>query len=250
MAVSRHQLEELWVQGVEVDVSPDEDGSIKVFARKLGPNSHQVAVRKANAARVRSKNLLSEKEDSEQKMLLMDDVESKTEDELVEFLAEIEIGNEREKIEQELSEEDEWSEDGYLQSILDSWEDGLLQDWLKGEGERSEESENAFNEMKRFSDAVEEKIEVIKERKRGNIRELGLEDMKEKVLQMYLDREAGIVWLQTFHEYQILYGIEDLETKEKIYDSIEEVREIPIELWTRYLKAFERIKLPPTELKS
>jgi hypothetical protein len=250
MVISRRSLEDLYQTGEMVDVSPAQDGSVEVFIRKMGPSQQQTAVRKANAARIRVKQLANREEDDDQKLVILEEVDKLTPEDQITYLTEVEIASEKEKIEQELSEEEEWAEDGRLQALVDAWEDGLLEEWLKGEGERSQESEDVFNEMKRFADAVEEKMKARRDNARADIEEMTEEEIYQKVLDNYIDREAGLTWIKVFREYQILFGVEDPETHEKIYDNIEQVEMLPNELWAHYLAGIDRLTVPSLDLKS
>jgi hypothetical protein len=250
MVVNRRMLEELYVQGKKIDVSPDPENPVYVYVRKLGPAQHQTAVRKANAARVKTKSLIDS--DDEERILLLGEVASSSLEEKVHYLAEFELGQAREKIEQEISESDEWKdEDGDdIQAIVDAWDEDMQIDYSKGEGKRSEESEALFNKMKAFNDLVEERLGVAREKARDEIGLKGEDYINREFDKSILDREAGLQWLKTYREYQILYGIEDPETKEKIYSSVDEVKDTPVELWSKYIEAIDEMNLTAVELKS
>lgn len=247
MAVTLQTLENLYTQGKLVDVSPEKDGSVEVWIRRLGPKHHQTAVRKANAERIKFKSLPRDNEDV---LPVVEEVSKMSREDRIDLLIEIEVAPDKEKIEQELSEEEEWSKDDKLQGLMDAWNDGLLEEWLKGEGKRSEESEHVFNEMNRFTEQVNEKVEGRRKSARRQFEDMSDDELFDKVFEILIDREAGLLWLRVFREHQILFGVCEPETKKQMMEDVEEVQNLPIELWQIFLAAFEDLALTAKDVKS
>lgn len=250
MAVSRHDIEELYSVGKKVNVAPEDHEPVEIFFRKINSSQQQKAVRKANAARVRLMQILNRPDDDDEKLAMTGEANELTREDKITYLAEIQVATYRPKIEQELSEEEEWASEGRLQALVDSWDDEAVLEYLKGEGERSLENQEIFDQMKKFSDTIDEKLETKRGNSTRHFEAMDDEQLLKDILKSYLERESGLEWLRVFRNHQILYGVENEETNEKIYSSISEVENIPTELYQIYLNAIEDISVPVTEVKS
>lgn len=248
MALTRQSLEDLYRAGGEYDISPDGDGSAMAYVRKLGPVQQQNAVRKANAAQLQTKLLIDDPDDPYMQQVRMD-IEALSFDEKVEVLAMTQVAEDRQKAEQQISEEEGWIEDGKLQALVDAWEGGLLADYIQGEGKRSEESERVFAEMTRFKEAVDDKIRAKLEVAKAEFRQLSPEAVDRKMLKSQVEYDASLVWMRTFRTYQILYGLHNLE-REPLFETIEEVESLPAELFAKMIEAVLDLTTPSLEVKS
>lgn len=250
MAISRHDIEELYSIGQKVNVAPPGHDPVTVFFRKINSPQQQKAVRKANAARIRLMQVMNRPDTDDEKMSIVGEVEELAREDKIVYLTELQVATYRPKIEQELSEEKEWAEEGYLQSLIDAFDDEALLDYMKGDEERSVETQELFDQMKRFTDAVDGKLEIKRGNSTKHFEAMSDDQLTMAVTKSYLEREAGIAWLRVFRDHQILFGVENLETGEKIYSSIGDIDNIPTELYQIYLGAIEETSVPVTELKS
>ena len=154
-----------------------------------------------------------------------------------------------------MSEEGEWAEDDYLQSLVDAWdlETQLQYTSAKAEDEDAvvdPEVEEIYKEIKRFNDELDEKL---KNQKIGLVKEhqqLSEKELELLVLDALLERDASIEWLRTYKDTQILYGVMDRETMTRIYDTSKEVADIPTPLYRIYIEALTPTAILPKELKS
>lgn len=248
MALTRKDLEDLYKAGGEYDLSPHGDGSAMVYVRKLGPTQQSTAVRKANAARLAAQLRMEDEEDL-YNVQIRRDIEELTRDQKIDAIAMSEVGEERQKAEQEISEEEGWLKDGKLQSLVDAWEGGLMADYIQGEGERSEESERVFKEMQRFTEAVNGKIQDRLDKVRAEVRQMSDEALDRKMIQSQVEYDASMEWMRAFRAYQILYGIHDLE-RTPMFASIEEVESMPAEVFAKMVDAVLQLAVPTIEVKS
>lgn len=248
MALTRKKLEDLWKTGKEYDLSPDNDGSAMVYIRKLGPTQQATAVRMANADRVRIKMLVDQPDDPKY-LAIRDEIEELDREDKINQLALSEIAEERDKLEQELSEDPEWSEGEKLQSLVDSWENGLLQEYLKGEDRRSQESEEVFAEIKRFNDLIDSKLKGKIEEAERKYADMSDEAIDKKVIASRIDYEASLAWLRTFRMYQAMYGVQTLDRK-PLFECIADVESLPAELFARVADALIDLTTPTLDVKS
>lgn len=250
MTLARKRLDELFKAGAVYNIAPDGEEPFEVFIRKLGPTQQTQAARRSNAAKM--KFLLEAKEEgSSYHRSILAEIEGIEREGKVRQLAMTEIAEDREKLEQELSGEDRWREDGYLQSIVDLWEnEGMMEEWLKGEGNRSEESERVFNEMKKFTDEVDAKIQKRLDREIARFENLDDETIDKKILDAQIEFDAASEWLRHFRMHQIMFGVRDIETNEQIFTSISEVEDVPTELFVKLTNAVQNLNVPLSEVKS
>ena len=249
MSLSRRSLDELYNSGKEFDVSPYGDGSAFVYIRKLGPVQQQTAVRKANAQRATTSVMSSAEASREEYEDLLERASGIPREDMIEQLAQAAVAEERSKVEQELSAEEEWIEDGRLQALVDAWEGGLLADYLKGEGSRSEESERVFEEMKRFTDVVDKTIGGRLREEKQDLSQLSDDELVARMVKAEIEFQASMVWMRTFRMSQILYGVYNTDG-ERLFRNMEDVETIPAELFAKFSEALESLQIPTTEVKS
>ncbi len=248
MVLSRESLDDLYKSGKEYDVSPFQDGSAMIYMRKLGPTQQGVAVREANSARIKT-TLLAEDPDNVETLEIRKDLESLSRDQKVEQLALASIAEERQKAEQEVSDKEKWLDDGKLQALVDAWESGLMVDYMAGEKKRSKESERVFDEMKEFTDAVDEKTKNKLEVAKVKFEKCSDEVLDGKMIKAQIEYDASLSWMRVFRMHQILYGVHNLE-RERMYDAMEDVETIPAELFAKFIDAIADLALPAIEVKS
>jgi hypothetical protein len=222
MTLARRKLEELWNTSEEFDFSPAKDGSFMVKVRKLGPAEQQLAAREASSART-TFTLMAKDPESAQNINMVNDLSEIPREDKVTQLAMSELADQREKIEQEISGFEEWKKDGKLQGLVDAWENGLLEEWLKGEGARSEESERVFAEMQRFTEEVETKLASELEIAKRRFDHFEDEEIDQKMIDAQVEYDSSAEWLRVFRMYQIMYGVREIEADDPIFESIDEI---------------------------
>ncbi len=248
MTLTRKSLEDLYEAGREYDISPHSDGTAMIYIRKLGPLQQAEAVRKANAERTKIKTLLDDKENEEYLTLVREAAEVDRE-EKIEQLAQTEVAEDRAKIEQEISEKEDWASDDKLQGLVDAWEGGLLEEWLKGEGLRSEESERVYADITRFNDEVVKKLEGRLKQAKRPLQDKTDDELNDMVAEAQVEYEASIAWMRTFRLYQIVFGVHDTD-RNRMFDHIDEVSSLPSELFGKLVDALLDLTTPTLEVKS
>lgn len=248
MALTRKSLEDLYEVGKEYDISPHGDGSAIVYIRKLGPIHQNEAIRKANADRAVVKAIVKDKSDPRYMAFLAEASEIER-DSKIEQLAQTDVAEERMKIEQELSFSDDWGGEEELQGLVDSWENGLLEEWLKGEGERSEESEKVFARIQEFNDSVANKMEARLKQAKTKYEVLDDDQLDLKIVEASIEYEASMTWMRTFRMNQILYGVFNQE-RETLFESQDDVATLAPELFAKLVEAILDLNTPSLEVKS
>ncbi len=250
MVLNRLQLEDMYAQGMDFEIphpTDSESASVTVYIRKMNPNQQQRAVRKANAAQIKMKQLAEG--DSDELLIFQNEIdEMGGRDAWIEHLSTIHAAGERAKIEQEVSAEEEWAEEGYLQSMVDLWDDEMQLDYLKGD-DASDETKRIWEQMQKFSSSVESKVEVIQKLKAEDYEQQSDDEIRALLLKDTLNRNSGMEWLRVYRDYQILFGVEDPDSHTKLYENINEVENLPLELYKVFVQGIASMSTPVTELK-
>ncbi len=253
--VTRYQVQDLYTKGVDFVVPREGEGEPwKMHMRKMNPQEQQRAVRGANAARIRLMKILDRDPVEDDDRLILEesvkDIGSGERDDLIDFLIAMNHATRRIMLEQEIAAEDEWAKDDRLQALTDAWDAEMQIEFSKGEEERSTESQELFDQLGKYSDQVEDKLDGNDNVYRDELEVLNEDDLSLKVMRHILERDAGVLWMKVFRDYQILYGCEDRESKECLYDDIKQIASIPPGVYAIYLKAITDVSLPVVDLKS
>lgn len=251
--LSRSDLEMIYVTGVDFEVPnpADENSPFKLHYRKMNPSQQAKAAKKANAARVRMSKIVERDDDDDEKLLMLEEVDSLGgRDGWIVFLTESEIMSDRQKVEQELSEEEEWAKDDYLQSLVDSWDVDAQLAYAKGRDQCDPTIVKCYDEMKRFVNLVDAALEDKRKGAARKFSSMSDEELEREILKLFVEQMAGLEFMRVLRDCQIMYGILERETKTQLYKTLEEVESIPIELYQQFVNVIGEQSIPSTELKS
>src|SRR5690606_28288072 len=109
--------------------------------------------------------------------------------------------------EAELAAEDEWAEDDYIQSLRDAWEDGLKEKYFSDD--RDEESERVLNELKRFNEQLEKRIESERRGFHKEFEEKSDDELFKLAVDKIIDTQADLTWLSEYRRCEIWLGTRD-----------------------------------------
>lgn len=78
------------------------------------------------------------------------------------------------------------------------------------------------------------------------------EEVEDEVVDLLIENDASVLWVEEFYNYRIFMGVRTLEDhKVKVFDSIEEVEDLPNELVQHFSTGFERLEVGnSTDVKS
>jgi len=230
---------------------PDGGTSIKVYVRKLTPIDQQAAVKHANAARVKAK-LRYKDEDGEEFLSVLGDVEEMGKEGCVEYLVAAGAGEKVERIEAQVSDEDEWKKDSHLESLRDAWAQGLENTFksLEEDDPEREEANAVFAELKRFTSQVEELLSDELDNHRDVLMARDDDWIFHEAAVKTLESESEQVWLGAFHEAQIYYGVRRHDKHNtRYFESFDEVRNLSQDILSRLLTEYAELNVPVTEGK-
>jgi mRNA-degrading endonuclease RelE of RelBE toxin-antitoxin system len=253
VSYARAALQDLYIKEARVEIPrpPDEEGNerdpIVFYARKMNPLQQESASRKASAAQIHMRRLQSRPDDPD--YIVVDDAIDEIED-LSRFIAEVETGRERDKAEQELAEEDEWSKDNYYQSLIDAWTPERQRDFTENADEdREPETKKIWAEMKRFENELESLLKQRRTKRMAEVEELPLAEQRKIAFKFLLEQQCNTEWLRVFNIWRIIYGIVD-EDKNPVFKDEDDVMSAPAEAQRIFRRALDELSLSVTEVKS
>lgn len=248
---TKRRLEDLYVRGRELPVDDGSGDPVVVWVHKLSPLDHEKAIRKASAARAQVV-LSARSEDSEEWQEAYADVlDLGKRDVLVDYLLAEDLARAQESTEAELSFGEEWTKDGYLQGLRDSWEDpeGSLRDRYATDPD-DEDARRVFLELKRFADQVDAQVAPELERLRRDYQDVPEDQLRQQAVARFVELRSGMLWLREFHKSQIFFGTRDVDDHNKRYFAHrDQVDTLAPEVFQALLHAFDELMVEPAEGK-
>jgi hypothetical protein len=208
--MAKRRLEDLWVRGGFVDFDDGKGDPVKVWVQKLSPVEVNLALRRANAARARIKTVKYHPESDAYMEMWLEVLEWETKDELVTYLLATAEGNIEDRVEAEMAAEDEWSNEGYLQGLRDSWEGGLKDAYIVDpEGPDGVEASRVLAELTRFAAAVRERAAPEVEAAKAHLESQDIEDLQDQAMERVIRYRGNAAWLNEMRLCEIFYGTHD-----------------------------------------
>lgn len=212
-AQRRRTLLDLYTKGTEVvfdDNHEDDDPDnpvepVKVWVQKLSPSEHDVATKKASAARARARAVLNDKQ-SEDFLAIYDDIVDYDRATTIVYLAADKEMEARLSVESELEmgDDSEWGKDGYARGLVDAWADKLEAVYV--EDPEDPEVTHVLSEMRRFGEEVERRIEPIIKDIREGFDALSTEKLHEMMVEQVLESRLTSVWVREYERCRIWLG--------------------------------------------
>ena len=229
------------ITGMNFETDPPTEETIHLWVRKLSPDEHDTCVRKASAARARLAAAYKDP-DSEESMALRDAVEEWSTETIRAMLLADERRKHMEVVEAQLlgDEDSEWGKDDYLTSLREAWLDdpdgtpGLNQEYARDPDDA--EAARVYAELKRFSDAAQNRIDVLVRHVVDELEATDREALVERILESRKKQETTTRWILEYDEWQLALGVRyhdpklpagahHPEHKERYFENRQEVAE-------------------------
>lgn len=263
--MSQRRLSDLRKLRAVVEFVGDDDGEeyeIKVWVVKLNDDDHETCVRAADAAKARAmidrNNPESERWQAAYgaTLNLGDDPGS-----LAEYLSHFHMSEKALVIQAEVAGEEngEWAKDGYLDGLLDAWRGteagdmGLQLAWQARNDDpetldpalvlQIPEAERVYAELSRYEEAVEQKLDTERRRYVREHEHDPIEDLRVKVVDTFLEKQAGEVWIKAFERAQVYYATREFVDEKappggRYFQSPSEIADTHPEFRKRILTAY------------
>jgi hypothetical protein len=203
-------LADLFVRGVELTLD-DGGGAIQVWLQKLNPVERETVIRKADSARARSLAGQNDKE-SEIYLSAIGDIDSLDRETKITMLVESERSRVTPMVQEEISLQDQWANEDYLQGLRDSWADKLNKRFL--EDPDDVEAQRVQKELQRYVDQVNEAIEVKMADHRAQFSEaIPEKEIDNSVLKLTFKLRGDMVWVNEYQRSEIWQAVRKCEAE-------------------------------------
>lgn len=230
MPVKRRRLSDLYVVGRPVIVGKDTSDPVEIWLQKINPVQNEDALRRANAARTRTRAYGKDK-DSEEYLDAVSNVQDFASREvLVDLAIADELRLRRTRIEAELAAEDEWSKEEYLQGLVDAWEGSIDNPGLKerwAEDHDDPEAARVKGEIDRFDEKVKVLVDAEHESLKRDFEDTPEDVVLDKAVGRVLEQRAVTAFILEYENWQLYYAVRDPEKHADLYfENIDEVRSL------------------------
>lgn len=248
MAQAKRRLTDMYRVQSDPIVFDDGDGDpITVIVRKLNPVDHEGALRNANAARSRTATLKNNPEDEEYQSQWSQVLEYDRDD-LTRFLLEERRMNRSPILEAELAAEDEWSKEGYLEGLQNSWMEGGLKERY-AENPEDVEAKRVLDELERFASKLDEIVQAEVDNFEDDLDRKDVEDLRKMVFDRLMVSAASLAWLHEYRRSEVFYSTRTEDGKERYFKHRDEVSELPPEIFNRLSEVYQQVAVSVVEGK-
>lgn len=243
----RRRLTDLYVTGRELTID-DGQGGETVWLQKLNDLDHETALRKAGAARAVVMTHRNEPESDDYKSAYSDMAELDNRDFLIDLVTREENVKRLASAEAELAAEDEWSEDGYLQGLHDSWNGGLKDRYATDP--EDPEAKRVFGELKRFSDAVTSAVDEQIDALKAAWADRPDSELFHEATLVFLAQRATNAFLREFERCELWLATRKADKHTDYYfASREEIDQLQPQVYDALRAAYTELIVDPTEGK-
>lgn len=237
-----------WAEHTVTGLIDNKPVEIKVWLKKLSPTEHAKATRAASAARARHLAVALDPE-SDAYLAVKDDVfRMGDRDALIDYLTVEDVDKMRSSAEAALAAEPEWSEEGYLDGLRDSWVEGLADRYA--EDPEDPEAKRVMTELTRFTDAVAERVEPGIEDLRASYDHVPMDELHNSTVDQVIKNRAVLVWVNEFYRQQMFFGTRRHDDRnQRYFANFDELDEMETQVRVQLQQGFEALTVDATEGK-
>lgn len=248
----RRRLSELYQSGKLVVINDETDGDpAVVWIKKLSDLEQRKCLDKS--AHIRTQYLLMERKkdhagrDKFVEQLIAYSLDA--EESLIGFIVGGKLLEVQQSHESRISEEEEWSKDNYLESLRTLWQDEGLEKKYELNPE-DEDAKRVYEELKRFSDQVEEAVAAERDDMIESMRGRPYEDLLSDAVDQLIQTESNVKWIEEFHKWRLFFCVKDPEDHRVPYfEDVEEIEYLPTDVIVRLQDEVEAINVTGLEGK-
>lgn len=255
----RRRLTDLYLVGkmltiddgyTEIDPTSGEEVAfepITVYLRKLNPIDQETCLRRANAERSKVLSIRNQP-DSDEFRNYVTEAESMSQADKIALIIAEDVNKFRLAREAEIAAEDEWSEDGYLDGLLEAWAGGMNDRYAADADDP--EAKRVFEEMKRYQTIIDDLVSGERDQLDEAHQKMDPEKLDELTIQKLISYASDSRWIQEYRRSELWLSVRLAEDKKvRYFESREEVDELAIEVVTRLITAYQEINVPVLEGK-
>lgn len=248
----KRRLTDLYAKGKYVTLNDDsgEMTPVRVWLSKITDLESKTAIEKSSTARVR--HLLMQKDyDHEGRALYieqlnqLDGLDKRT---LTNIIIAPKMEEQVQSIEARIAAEDEWANDGYLESLREAWNDGLLEAYEKDP--EDSDAKRVFDELYRFAEQVEEEAQAVKKDMLESYSDRPFEALMNLAVDRLIDIDGTTVWMDEFNRWRVFYAVKDEDNhRERYFESRDEVDLLDSNIFNRLVDEYDNLVVPTQEGK-
>lgn len=232
----------------------DKDGNVsteevedEVWIEKLKAFHAEKALKAANARRsIRFATLRDQQ--SEDYLSIQSDSWTKSKDELREEVAAEDLANKYQAIEAELSHEDKWAKNDYLEGLRTSWETDLA--FKYAENNEDPEAKKVFDILSEFAEEAAKRYEVEKLDIIASLDQYSEDQLRQKWVEKRVEQDANEVWFIEYKYQEILYSTRQVNDHNKMYfGSRADLDELDREVIVQLISAYNALNVDVSEGK-
>jgi len=253
IAPKRRRLSDLYVVGREMEFNDGVDEEpVKIWLSKISPIEQRDAADQATKVRAKILSIKNSPYASNERLLYQDqfnDLGLENREDVVAFVAGSKIQEAMTSNEHRIASEDAWSNDNYLKSLQDAWNDGLSEAWIK-DPDGDPETVRVYDELKRFA----EEVDAASAEERDNIiaeyDHVSYEDILVEAVNKIIEAEADYSWLNEFSYYQVFYSVREIDDhKVRYFESVDEVKSVDNNITSALIAAYRDMTVEGVEGK-
>lgn len=255
----RRRLADLYVRGKVVELTDDNDEElgVSVWVHKISPLENKRAMDQANTIRAKMAAARFADDEDEFRLALAGSAEMAglfdSRPDMIDYIKSEEISRARQTIEAELGDDEEWSKNGYLEGLRESWYGEEI-----GKGLREQfalnpdhaEASAVYKELVRFIDSRDALLEREKKRIRRDEDRTTDKELRHMVVDALIQAEAENTWYSEFRKRQLFYSIREVtDHQERYFKDVEELEELNEIVVTKLLAEFDLVNVEVGEGK-
>ena len=247
LAKTREQVKRIYEVGKEVPLTED----LTLWIQKLTQAEEKEALQHSYKPRAAILSLLKADSDDPGLLEFADTLERwglDSKDAQVNFLITPDVQKAQASQESKIAAEKEWSDNDYLISLQEAWNDGL--DEKLALDPEDEEARRVFKELKRYTEQVTNAVEVD----RVDLYEVmdlkSEQEIEDKVIKMLVEHAAGQAQLNEFHAWAIYFATRLVEDHDvHFFGTREDIDGYGASLYPRLLEEYMLLSLDSIEGK-
>lgn len=220
---------------------------ITVYLRKLNPIDQETCLRRANAERSKVLAIRNQPESDEFQSYVAEAEGMSLDDKIALVIAE-DVNKYRMAREAEIAAEDEWSDEGYLDGLLEAWAGGMNDRYAVDADDP--DAKRVFEEMRRYQTIIDELVSGERDQLEEAHRKMEPDKLEELTVQKLISYASDSRWIQEYRRCELWLSVRHAhDKKSRYFESREEVDELAIQVVTRLVTAYQEMNVPVIEGK-
>lgn len=248
---NRRRLTDLYQRGKTLNLNDDSDEDpIEIYISKLNDLEQKQALEKAGGNRARHLAMLHNKNDEGRNFYVeqLTAFEATSPESLISLIIQPKFLEEEASVEKRIAAEDEWTQNGYLESLNEAWLSGMEEQYKKDP--EDPDAKRIFDELKRYTEQVEEELQSIRSDMIKSYENRPYEELLEKAVDHLIEIDSSTVWLDSYNRWLVFFATREVEDHTvRYFESKEEVDRLDKKILDTILDHLNQITVEISEGK-